>query len=147
MTRVFVTNITKDEKKHMVDDIWLHEVICDCTIEHGVTEKQTCRIFSNKEYADVMSKGYYEIKSELEYFIDEMTETTNFKKNRDKSFFFHIARYSSKEPFWTVFACKDHSTMCGGHLCLDKKCLLNDVLSALAESGWRIEVSNEFYFD
>ncbi len=80
----------------------------------------------------------------LEDFIHEMV---NSVKNKDNSFFFYLARYSSKEPFWTIFACKDHSTMCGGHLCLDKECLLNDVLSALAESGWRTEVGNEFYFD
>ncbi|MBO5435641.1 hypothetical protein J6A31_07595 [bacterium] len=58
--KVFVTNITKDKLKHMSDDIWLHEVICDCTSENGITEKQTCRIFSYKEYEDVMTKGYYE---------------------------------------------------------------------------------------
>jgi len=64
MTRVFVTNITSDKEKHMIADIFLHEVICDCTVENGSTEYQTCRIFSYKEYDDVIKRGYYEVEDE-----------------------------------------------------------------------------------
>jgi len=64
MTRVFVTNIISDKEKHMIEDIFLHEVICDCTVENGTAEYQTCRIFSYKEYDDVINKGYYVIKDE-----------------------------------------------------------------------------------
>ena len=64
-TIVFVTNITKDENTyvgtHMGHEIWLHHVVCDCTVPGGETEKQVYRIFTPEEYADVMSKGYYQI--------------------------------------------------------------------------------------
>lgn len=69
--KVFVTNITKDENTYMCttqkgEEIWLHHVVCDCTIEGGETERQVFRIFNNQEYADVMSKGYYLIPDEVE---------------------------------------------------------------------------------
>ena len=60
-TKVFVTNITEDTKTDMGYGVFLHHVICDCTIENGDTEKQAYRIFSKKEYNDVKKKGYYEI--------------------------------------------------------------------------------------
>lgn len=60
--KVFVTNITKDTNIDMGCGVWLHHVICDEVIENGKTEKQVYRIFSNKEYEDVINKGYYEIE-------------------------------------------------------------------------------------
>ena len=59
--KVFVTNITKDTNTHMGNGVWLHHVVCDCTIEGGQTEEQAYRIFVPQEYEDVMAKGYYEI--------------------------------------------------------------------------------------
>lgn len=60
--KVFVTNITKDTNTDMGYGVWLHHVVCDCTVEGGKLEKQAYRIFSKKEYTDVMSKGYYEVE-------------------------------------------------------------------------------------
>lgn len=60
-TKVYVSNITKDINTDMGYGVFLHHVVCDCTIENGETEKQAYRIFSKKEYEDVMTKGYYEI--------------------------------------------------------------------------------------
>lgn len=58
-----MTNITKDTIEDMGYDIFCHHVICDCTIENGETEKQVDRIFSKKEYEDVINKGYYEVEN------------------------------------------------------------------------------------
>lgn len=60
--KVFVTNITQDTNTDMGYGVWLHHVICDCTIENGETEEQAYRIFSKKEYDDVINKGYFEIE-------------------------------------------------------------------------------------
>lgn len=60
--KVFVTNITKDTNTDMGYGVFLHYVICDCTIKNGETEKQVSRIFSKREYEDVINKGYYEIE-------------------------------------------------------------------------------------
>jgi len=60
MIRVLVSNITKDTNTDMGYGVWLHHVICDCTYENGITDKQAYRIFSYREYDDVISKGYYE---------------------------------------------------------------------------------------
>lgn len=62
--KVIVTNITKDTNTYMGYGVFLHHVICDCTYESGKIEKQAYRIFSNKEYNDVMNKGYFEIEEE-----------------------------------------------------------------------------------
>lgn len=62
--KVLVTNISKDINTDMGYGVWLHHVICDCTIENGETEVQAYRIFSKKEYDDVISKGYYEVNDE-----------------------------------------------------------------------------------
>lgn len=64
--KVFVTNISKDINTDMGYGVWLHHVICDCTIENGETEVQAYRIFSKKEYDDVISKGYYEVNDDDE---------------------------------------------------------------------------------
>lgn len=59
--RVFVTNIKSDEI--IQDIILLHKVICDCTIEGtDNTEKEVCRIFSIKEYGNVLKYGFYYIE-------------------------------------------------------------------------------------
>ena len=58
---VFVTNMTKDTYTDMGNGVWLHHVVCDCILAGGETERQVYRIFTPKEYADVMSKGYYEV--------------------------------------------------------------------------------------
>ena len=62
-TKVFVSNITQDINTDMGFGVWLHHVICDCTIANGKTEKQASRIFSRKEYDDVITKGYYKIEN------------------------------------------------------------------------------------
>ena len=67
-TKVFVTNITKDINTDIGYGVWLHHVVSDCTTENGLTEIQTYRIFSKKEYEDVINKGYYEIEdNDLKY--------------------------------------------------------------------------------
>lgn len=62
--KVLVTNISRDINTDMGYGVWLHHVVCDCTIENGETEEQVYRIFSKKEYDDVISKGYYEVDDE-----------------------------------------------------------------------------------
>lgn len=63
--KVYVTNIKKDELVKMTDEISLHRVICDCTVEGSTqTNKEVCRIFSYKEYEDVSKYGYYFVESE-----------------------------------------------------------------------------------
>lgn len=62
--KVLVTNISKDINTEMGYGVWLHHVICDCTYENGETEVQAYRIFSKKEYDDVISKGYYEVNDD-----------------------------------------------------------------------------------
>lgn len=60
--KVYVTNITQNTNMNMGYGVWLHHVICDCTIKNGETEEQSCKIFSEKEYDDVINKGYFEIE-------------------------------------------------------------------------------------
>lgn len=60
--KVFVTNITQDTNTNMGYGVWLHHVICDCTIKNGETEEQSYKIFSEKEYDDVINKGYFEVE-------------------------------------------------------------------------------------
>lgn len=64
--KVYVTNITSDKNTNMGSGVWLHHVICDCTVENGETEKQVYRIFSRQEYDDVINHGYYEVEVEVE---------------------------------------------------------------------------------
>lgn len=73
-TKVYVSNITKDTKTPGGPGLWLHHLVCDCTVEDGETEKQAYRIFNEQEYADVMSKGYYTVPDSEE---DEEDETEN----------------------------------------------------------------------
>lgn len=61
-SKVFVTNITQDTNTDMGYGVWLHHVICDCKFENGETEKQAYRIFSKKEYVNVITKGYFEVE-------------------------------------------------------------------------------------
>lgn len=63
--KVYVTNITSDKNTNMGYGVWLHHVICDCTVENGETEKQVYRIFSRQEYDDVINHGYYEVEDSL----------------------------------------------------------------------------------
>ena len=48
--------------------IFLHHVICDVRIDNGEKESQVYRIFSKKEYEDVINKGFYMIETYLEKF-------------------------------------------------------------------------------
>ena len=59
VAKVYVTNITSDTIQDAGRGVFLHHVVCDCTVEGGVTEKQVYRIFNEREYADVISKGHY----------------------------------------------------------------------------------------
>lgn len=88
--------------------------------------------------------NHIKMKEKLIEFINDMVGSVD---NKDNLYFFHIGRFSSKKPFWTVFACKKHVTDCGGFFCIDKDTLLDDVLSVLIESGWKVEIGNEFYFN
>ena len=58
--KVMVTNIVSDEIIELVENIFAHQVVCDCTVEGSeFTEKSVCRIFSREEYDDVSKHGFY----------------------------------------------------------------------------------------
>lgn len=59
--RIFVTNITKDERINENTDLPMHCLTCDYTVEDGETEKQVERVLSDSEYNSVVSNGYYEV--------------------------------------------------------------------------------------
>ena len=59
---------TKDINYDMGFGIFLHHVICDVRIDNGEKESQVYRIFSKKEYEDVINKGFYMIETYLEKF-------------------------------------------------------------------------------
>lgn len=81
---------------------------------------------------------------ELKKFVNDIVTEVD---NTDKTCFFHIARYSKENPFWTIFVCENNPATCGGHFCIDRAAVLEDVLSVLIETGWKVDIGAEFYFD
>lgn len=89
--------------------------------------------------------------NKLQEFIKEITEMTVIQKDRDYRFV--LARWSKDQPEWCVFACeyrnpntKNSSIGIGGQFCIGKEGL-HDVLSTLADSGWKTEVCQYFFHD
>lgn len=87
----------------------------------------------------------------LEEFINNMVSSVG---NGD--FRFVLLRWSKKEPYWCVFACEfgnikrmvtgiDGAVGVGGHYCIEKEANLQDVLSVLADSDWKVELHSYFF--
>lgn len=113
MTKVFVTNITSDKEKNIIEGIFLHEVICDCTVENGTTEHQTTRIFSYREYDDVIKKGYFEIE-------DARMTMTNFDVVTENQI---ILAHYLRCPF-DPFNLPEHCPSAGERTCACIECLV-----------------------
>lgn len=93
--------------------------------------------------------------NELNKFIKEMTFGID-ENDKETDFRFDLLRWSKDEPYWCVFACehKENTTITsgfegvvsfGGHYCIGKEEGLHNVLSMLADSGWRVEVHPCFF--
>jgi hypothetical protein len=85
--------------------------------------------------------------NELKEFVTEMVSCVGKKK---KDFGFVLLRWSTEEPYWCVFACKLDNfgiAAIGGHCCIKKDAKIQDVLTILAESGWKVEVHTDFFAD
>jgi hypothetical protein len=89
------------------------------------------------------------LMNELQKFIKEMVSTAG-----KGDFSFDLLRWSEKEPYWCVFACKRDGegfsgikgvTGIGGHFCIGKEENIHSVLSELADSGWRVEIHQGFF--
>jgi hypothetical protein len=88
----------------------------------------------------------------LEEFINNMVSSVG---NGD--FRFVLLRESKENPCWYVFACEfgsnkwivsgiDGAIGIGGHYEIEKGANLQEVLSVLADSGWKVELHSYFYF-
>lgn len=83
----------------------------------------------------------------IEDFVREVTadikDSTNFS--------FVLKKFSKKEPYWCVFACKmdeNHGIInCGGHYCPSIDVRLSEILDVLASSGWKTEIQSGFFID
>jgi hypothetical protein len=66
-------------------------------------------------------------------------------------FRFNLLRWSKEEPYWCVFACECGKTGIsaiegiGGHYCIGKEENTHNVLSELVDSGWKVEIHQDFF--
>lgn len=90
--------------------------------------------------------------NELQTFIKAMV--SDIEDNRN--FCFDLLRWSKEEPYWCVFACEhgmegvsviDGVCAIGGHYCIEKEANLHEVLSILADSGWKMKIHQNFFYD
>lgn len=96
----------------------------------------------------------------LHDFIKAITSNVdeNCKDGDFGDFRFDLLRWSKDQPFWCVFACehKENTTIVtkiedvisiGGHYCIGTNEGLHDVLSILADSGWKVEIHSWYFND
>ena len=62
MVKVFITNIIAEEKIHIIEDFYLHDVICDCMLEDGRVKERVHLSLTQSDYKELMEKGYFEEK-------------------------------------------------------------------------------------
>lgn len=106
-------------------------------------------IFTKPDEEDILMSGLHEFIKEIMSDIDENYEDGDFR--------FDLLRWSKDQPYWCVFACehKENTAVTsiiegtigiGGHYCIGTDERLHDVLSILADSGWKVEI-HPYYFD
>lgn len=88
----------------------------------------------------------------LEEFVKNMISSVG-----KGDFRFVLLRESEENPCWCVFACQfdnnkrmispiDGAIGIGGHYEIEKEANLQEVLSVLADSGWKVELHSCFYY-
>lgn len=87
-------------------------------------------------------------------FIRIMNKTAPSPIDHDMRFV--LLRDSEEDPNWNVYACcfdgkgisaiKGASTI-GGHYCIKRHDNIHDVLSALIDSGWKVEVHDYYFYE
>lgn len=94
--------------------------------------------------------------SELNNFISEMQSCTKEKMCNGSDIRNDLIRWSIHEPYWCIFVC-EHSSNAAiqievegvvnieGHYCIDHDVEFHEVLTLLTESGWKIEIHEEYY--
>ena len=82
----------------------------------------------------------------LQSFIDEMKQTPD---NPSEDLRFRLQRFSKDEPYWCVVACeyRGKKVFYGGHFCNRLEANLHEVLTILADSGWKVEVHKGFLLE
>lgn len=87
--------------------------------------------------------------NELRTSIKDMVSETG-----EGDFRFDLLRWSKEEPYWCVFACECGETGVsavkgvvgiGGHFCIGKEENIHIVLSELVDSGWKVEIHQDFF--
>ena len=89
--------------------------------------------------------------NKLEEFIENIVSSME-----DGDLRFDLLRWSKEEPYWCVFACEhgDNTqtntnikgvTNIGGHYCIGREENLHGVLSLLADSGWKVEIHQDYW--
>lgn len=63
------------------------------------------------------------------------------------NFHFTLQRWSKKQPYWCIFACKhkEDKSLTGGHFCVPEGANLHEILTLLADSGWEVDICKDFY--
>lgn len=90
--------------------------------------------------------------NELQRFVEKVTCDTDGSGD----FRFVLLRWSRAEPYWCVFACEHKENTAntsriesaigiGGHYCIGAGERLQDVLSTLVRSGWKVEIHPYFF--
>lgn len=92
------------------------------------------------------------IREDNKIRFDE-SELRNFIRNigseaKKEDFRFDLLRWSKKEPYWCVFVCECGETGVsgiGGHFCIGKDENVHIVLSELIDSGWNVEIHQDYF--
>jgi len=90
------------------------------------------------------------MKNEFETFIKEMISSVEIRGD----YCFDLIRWSKEEPYWCVFACKhgnkgvsaiEDVQGIGDHFCIRKEEPMHNVLTKLVDSGWKVEVHQQYF--
>lgn len=98
------------------------------------------------------SRYYVSFIFTLEDFIENVTAGA-FEE--DKTHYgFVLKRWSKKEPYWCIFACRFGSNgitgiegvqSIGGHYCIDKDANLHEILTTLSAKEWKVEIQSDYF--